>query len=96
MTRQEHLGYWTCFAIIIACSMSPLILPFTAGAIASHYGCRLDEADVYPCIINGQDWGPTLNDYFIKGWYFIITASIGMPVLLILLFYYVFCTRWKS
>jgi len=33
---------------------------FWAMDFANTHGCRVDEAGTYPCIVDGEDWGPTL------------------------------------
>ena len=57
----------------------PILMPITAGLIASAHGCRLDEGSIHSCIVMGQDMGQTLYTLFVLGWLG-IGAAVGRPV----------------
>lgn len=62
---------------ILAICMLPMGAVLAASAFAAYYGCRLDEAGNYPCVINGHDWGGTLGTAFISGWYMLLMIPIA-------------------
>ena len=55
----------------------------SAALLARSHGCRLDEANVYPCIILGADWGGVLYGMSILGWLMLATLPAGALALLI-------------
>ena len=48
------------------------------GAIASAYGCKVDEGSVHPCIINGHDYGELLYSLGVMGWFMLVTIPGGL------------------
>ena len=64
-------------ALGLALCLLPLVSTMTAGLIASHYGCELDEGSVHACVIAGQDRGSTLCTLGMMGWFMIATLPIG-------------------
>ena len=55
----------------------PLLCVLVAGAIANHFGCRLDESGAHPCIVGGSDWGGTLITLAVAGWFMLVTIPTG-------------------
>lgn len=82
--------------IIVVLAISPFLLAMTAGAIANHYGCRLDEGSIHPCIVNGNDIGGTLYTMGVLGWLALGTIplgaiALGVYLVAVLIFY---LARW--
>lgn len=71
--------------LIILIFGAPIWVSLGAGAVASYHGCHLDEGGVYPCVINGMDYGHTLNVLFMLGWFSFVTLPAGLCALAILL-----------
>lgn len=67
------------------------VLPFGGLAlmavIAGLGGCRVYEGYAQPCLIGGQDWGPTLQALGASGWALMVTlpvALLGVGMLIVL------------
>jgi hypothetical protein len=65
--------------------VSPWISVTLAGKIASANGCKLNESQVYPCIVAGQDRGEMLSTMGMMGWLGIMTFMPGVVGLAIAL-----------
>jgi hypothetical protein len=64
--------------LILLIAFSPFLVAMIAGSIASANGCRLDEGNIHPCIVNGQDIGQTLYTLGMMGWFAIATIPLGL------------------
>lgn len=71
--------------IILTLAISPFLVTMTAGTIANHYGCDLDEGSIHPCIVNGVDIGGTLYTMGVLGWLALGTIPLGMIALAVYL-----------
>lgn len=71
--RPLLIGY----GIILLWMLWPVISVVIAGAIASGYGCQLDEGSVHPCVVGGRDLGETLYTLAVMGWFGLITLPTG-------------------
>jgi hypothetical protein len=67
--------------LIVLIGISPFISVVIAGLVASAYGCRLDEAGVYPCVIVGHDFGGLLGAMGVLGWAGLVTMPAALAVL---------------
>lgn len=76
--------FWLLFALaaILFFAAAPLISALTAGAIAEAHGCTLHEGFVNPCIIDGTDYGETLYQFGVMGWFMLITVPAGLVLLI--------------
>jgi hypothetical protein len=63
------IGLWT---------ISPMISVLLASAIATAFGCALDEGGVNPCVVLGKDLGPSLYTLGVMGWFFLLTVPSGL------------------
>ncbi|MCB1507171.1 MAG: hypothetical protein KDJ47_19580 [Hyphomicrobiaceae bacterium] len=72
----------TAFVLALLLCLAPMISVFIAGAIADHYGCRLHEGFVNPCVVNGNDIGTTLYNMGMMGWFMLFTLPIGALIIL--------------
>jgi len=81
MTRRAKL---TGYAVIILWMFLPFIPVAIAGAVASHYGARLDEGSAHPCIVHGKDIGETLYTMGMMGWFSLLTFPSGILALIVL------------
>lgn len=60
---------------------------FWAWEFAETYGCRVDEAGVYPCIVDGFDYGPQLaNKTIIVIMMGFMSPIVIFPFLLLIIF----------
>jgi hypothetical protein len=65
---------------ILAFALAPVWVSLAAGAVATAYGCPLDEASVHPCVVLGADLGPRLHTLGVLGWFALGTFPIGLLV----------------
>ena len=56
------------FLLFAAFGLVLLALSFAAAGIAQLAGCQLNEADVYHCVIFGEDRGELLYDMALLVW----------------------------
>lgn len=82
MTRRAKIGIG--YGVILLWMFLPLIPVLIAGAIASHYGCQVDESGPHPCIVFGKDIGGTLCSMGVMGWFGLLTFPSGFLALLLL------------
>ena len=61
----------------IALFLAPIPALIWVSWFAERHGCRVDEAGVYPCVVNGHDWGSTLGGVFMTGWLLILTLPLA-------------------
>lgn len=52
---------WVLFGLIALVAMLPVFTIMISAAIANTYGCTIGEGLLTPCIIDGKDWGSTLQ-----------------------------------
>ena len=71
------LAYWVALFLILAMTLAPIASIIACGAIATAYGCRVDEGSVHPCIIHGKDYGHTLYTMGVMGWFMLLTLPAG-------------------
>lgn len=81
---MKRFAYIT-LGIGIALCLLPVAFLIWAGRFAERHGCRLDEAGVYPCIVDGTDWGSTLAAASFSGWALLLTLPLASLLALILL-----------
>ncbi len=65
------------FLAIIVFTLMPLASALGASWVASSHGCVLNEASVHPCIIEGTDYGNTLLNFMMMGWFMLFTLPLG-------------------
>jgi hypothetical protein len=77
--------FWCLLALaaILLFAAAPIISALTAGAIANAHGCTLHEGFVNPCVINGTDYGETLYQFGVMGWFMLFTIPTGLFLLFI-------------
>ncbi|WP_312794715.1 hypothetical protein [Tianweitania sp.] len=77
--------FWFLFSLvaILLFAAAPIISVFTVYWVADAHGCRVDEASIHPCIINGTDYGETLYQFGVMGWFMLITVPIGLFLLVV-------------
>ena len=71
------------FVLALLACIAPMISVLVAGTIADHYGCRLHEGFVNPCLVNGTDIGTTLYNMGMMGWFMLFTLPIGALVIVV-------------
>jgi hypothetical protein len=76
--------YIVALLLILAVALAPVASVAIAGWIAEANGCRLDEGSIHPCLVNGEDWGPTLYSMGVMGWFMLATIPLGGLALLLL------------
>jgi hypothetical protein len=69
-------------SVILLIGCAPFISVSIAAAVADAYGCRLDEAAIYPCIIHGRDFGGVLATMSLAGWAGLITIPAAISTLM--------------
>jgi hypothetical protein len=63
MLKNRHKLRWVKYVVIAPFILAILYVVydgFWAIDFAKEHACRIDEAGVYPCIVDGHDWGRTL------------------------------------
>jgi hypothetical protein len=75
--RFPVIRYTLAFLLIILIAGAPIISVVIAGSIANAHGCRLDENGIYPCLINGVDYGRELATMAMMGWLMLATLPFG-------------------
>ncbi|WP_152926505.1 hypothetical protein [Shimia sp. SK013] len=68
--------------VVLLLSILPMLSVLASTYIASLAGCTLHEGAVNECTIAGLDFGPTLADMFVSGWFFLVTAPVAAAALL--------------
>jgi hypothetical protein len=63
--------------LILLIAALPIISVFMSEAIANALGCKLNEANVYPCVVMGMDIGHVLAIMFVMGWLGLATLPLG-------------------
>src|SRR5262249_62282001 len=76
--RLPWLWYLLALFVIMAFAFAPVGSVMLCGAIANAYGCKVDEASVHPCIINGHDYGELLYSLGVMGWFMLVTLRRGL------------------
>ena len=92
MGRKTKLG---CWLLIVLWTVSPILSVLIAGAVASGYGCQLDEGGVHPCVVLGTDVGELLNTMFVAGWFFFFTIPSGLVLAVVFLIVVLITNRKK-
>lgn len=72
----------TILLVILLIGCAPFISVSIAAAVANAYGCRLDEAAIYPCIVHGRDFGEVLATMSLAGWAGLITVPAAVSALM--------------
>lgn len=62
--------------IVAVISLLPMAGVYWSSWFAARHGCSVNESFARTCIIDGKDWGPTLEAAFATGW----LMMIGLPV----------------
>ncbi len=70
--------------IVVALALSPVAVTYSAGFIALHLGCDLNEASVHPCLLLGVNIGPLLYGMSLAVWFVSLTVAAGLVALLVL------------
>ncbi|WP_460274874.1 hypothetical protein [Celeribacter sp. ULVN23_4] len=68
---------YTLLSLGIALCLAPIPALIWVSWFAERHGCRVDEAGVYPCIVNGHDWGGTLAGLGMTGWLLLLTLPLA-------------------
>lgn len=75
--------YAASLVLILVLALAPIASVLLASLLGRLNGCRLDEANAYPCIILGADWGDVLAGMFVLGWLMLATLPLGAMALLV-------------
>jgi ABC-type Fe3+ transport system permease subunit len=65
-------------AAIVLLGLLPLLGVLAASWFAQANGCRLTEANPYPCLVNGRDWGGVLYSLALGVWLALATVPISL------------------
>jgi hypothetical protein len=87
--RFPWLVYLLLLVVILLVALAPMISVMIAGFIAEANGCVLNEGNIHPCIVNGEDVGGTLYTMFVLGWFMLATLPMGALALGVLLLVFV-------
>ena len=77
--------YLLLLVLILLVALAPVISVAVAGFIAEANGCVLNEGNIHPCLVNGEDVGGTLYTMFVLGWFMLASLPLGAMALLLLL-----------
>lgn len=92
MQRKTKLIGWLLIALW---TFSPILSVLIASAIASAFGCQLDEGGTHPCMAFGADIGESLYTMFVMGWFFFLTIPSGLVAAVVFLITIVLSGRAK-
>ena len=84
MTGKRLLLYPGLVAVVLI-GLLPVASMFWASDFAQRHGCDLNEGNIQPCIVNGEDWGETLYSAFVSGWFALLTLPVAAAALLAML-----------
>ena len=71
-------GPYIVLTAVILLGLLPLFGVFAASWFAQANGCRLTEANPYPCIVNGRDWGGLLYGLALGVWLALATVPVAL------------------
>jgi hypothetical protein len=86
--------YGVLLVLILLVALAPVISVAVAGMIADAVGCTLNEGNIHPCLLNGEDIGGMLYTMFVLGWFMLATLPLGAAALAILLLVLVIHYLW--
>lgn len=75
--------YWLVFALIVLFMISPIFPVWWSEGAAREYGCTVNASYVIPCVVDGRDIGPELHATAQAGYYFLMTAPLGLLAIFI-------------
>ncbi|HEV7277845.1 MAG TPA: hypothetical protein VGN80_16315 [Devosiaceae bacterium] len=94
--RFPWLVYLLLLVLILLVALAPVISVAVAGFIAEANGCVLNEGNIHPCLVNGEDVGGTLYTMFVLGWFMLASLPLGaMALLLLLVVFLVHLLFWR-
>ena len=70
------------YAALLLYTVGPVLSVMIASAVASRYGCRLDESQAHTCLVGGWDAGATLYAMSVSAWFALVTLPSGGLALL--------------
>ena len=70
------LWYIMALVLLLVVTMFPVPFLFFASWFAEANGCTVNEGGIYPCIVDGTDWGDSLAMMGMSGWLLIATIPI--------------------
>lgn len=76
---------WLGWLIIALWTFGPILSVLAASAIASGFGCQLDEGGTHPCVVLGADAGESLYTMFVMGWFSFLTIPSGLVAAVVFL-----------
>jgi len=62
---------------IVLIGLAPMIPVGIASSIATWNGCTLSESSPSPCLVNEFDWGPTLYQMGVLGWFGLVSLPLA-------------------
>lgn len=92
MQRKTKLIGWLLIAFW---TVSPILSVLIASALASAFGCHVDEGGTHPCMAFGTDIGELLYTLFVMGWFFFFTVPSGLVAAVVFLVIVVLSRRAK-
>ncbi len=81
--KRRWIIHVVLLLVIALIGITPWVSVAVAGSVASANGCELNEGNVNPCVINGQDWGETLYGMGLMGWVGLFTCPLSLGLLVI-------------
>ena len=74
--KRQLLGY----LLIALFGISPVLIAILSGAIATGFGCRVDEGSAHPCIVFGADRGQLFYTLGVLGWLSLGTVPLAFLI----------------
>jgi heme/copper-type cytochrome/quinol oxidase subunit 2 len=81
---RPGLSFLRGAAIAILLALSPILITYTAGFIASRIGCDLNDVAEHPCLLLGMNAGPMLATMAQSIWFIALTVLAGLLALIVL------------
>lgn len=79
---MKRAGGWMIW-IGLLIAAAPVLSVILASAIAGMGGCSVDEGSAAPCLVAGRDIEPMLYSMFVAGWLFLLTAPVGLGLVIV-------------
>lgn len=75
--------YITTFFLIVLLAFAPIITTIIGVSIAGANGCQINEANVSPCVINGTDYGSTMQSLGMSFWFTLYSFPLAIVLFIV-------------
>ena len=65
------------YTVLLLYTVGPVVSMLVASAVATRFGCRLDESGSHTCVVAGLELGETLYFMAVSAWFALVTLPSG-------------------